>query len=153
MIDEPALRPDHVADGDNRKFQSVTAAGLRVDGKRSRGSFASADDVGTDHEKTIGIDGFARTDHEIPPPRSLVFSCMKSRYVRVSRKRVGDQHGVGAIPVQLAVGLIRQRHRAQGFPAFQFHFIRGAGESEISAVNQADGCRFHFWAYSVHILR
>ncbi len=69
-----------------RKSQFVYFTGARIDGCRSRRSFATAERVHADHEPAVRVDVLARSDHVFPPAGR--------RIVRVRcSMRIGRQSG------------------------------------------------------------
>jgi len=62
------MRPRHVANGDNRKTQTI---GLAISGQTARpgGPHARPQNIGANHEKPFGINGLSRSHHLVPPPR------------------------------------------------------------------------------------
>ena len=129
VADQLALGPDHVGDGHDGKIETPVAPRGRIDGRRPAGAHAAADDVGADHEVAVRVDGLAGP-HVMLPPAGLVLAQMIARHVGVPGQGVADEHGVGALGVQGAVGLIGQGHGPESFPAVQDHGMRGMGEGE-----------------------
>ena len=111
MIDQHLLQPHHVADGDHRERHARTGqpvAGLIEAGPG--GAAAAAQHVGADDEVLVGVEGLAGADHVVPPAGLAVFVA-DAGGVRVARKGVQHQDGVGLGRVQLAVGLVGDLHR------------------------------------------
>ena len=74
---------------------------------------AATDIVQTHDEKSVGIDRFARADTLIPPAGFAIVLVIP-RGVVVARQRVADQHGIAALLVEYAVGLVNQLVVGQG---------------------------------------
>ena len=119
MVEQHGLRPHHVADGDDRKFQAPGLAGRRIGRGRAGRAHAGADHIRADHEIAFGVDRPAGADHGLPPAR-LLGDRMHVGDVLIAGERVADQHGIDARGVERAVGLVgdlerrrvRRRHRA-----------------------------------------
>ena len=105
MIEQHGLRAHHVADGDDGKFQAPRLAGRRVNRGRAGGAHAGAHHVRADHEIALGVDRLAGTDHGFPPARFLG-DRMQAGHVLVAGERVAHQHGIGALGIERAVGLV-----------------------------------------------
>ena len=118
MIDQPPLHFDDVADGDGGEVGGIAAAGGRVDGVGPGRAAAAAQDVRTNDEVAIGVDGLARANQDIPPAGVIVGVVPGN--VRIARKRMADQHGVVALRAKLAVGLEGHGHFRQLPAKLQF---------------------------------
>ena len=114
LVEQHRLRPHHVADGDDRKFQTPRLAGVRIGRGRPARAHAGAEHVRADDEVALGVDRLAGTDHGLPPA-GLAGHRIGTCHMMVAGQRVADQHRVGAGGVERAVGLVgdlerRQRH-------------------------------------------
>ena len=69
---------------------------------------AAAQVVEADHEKAIGIDGFARPYALFPPAGSFVVFVVVASGMMVAAEGVTDQYGVAARRIELAVGFVDQ---------------------------------------------
>ena len=116
VIGQPRLRVHPVLDGDHRKVAAPDSAGVGIDAERPGGAVAAADIVDADDKVTIGVQRLAGADHVVPPAGvGRVIGMEPGDMVR-GIERVADQHGVGAVGVECAVGLEHQfvvvQHRA-----------------------------------------
>ena len=123
---QPPLGLDDVAHGDHGEIAAVRAAGLGVDAVGAGRAAAAAEDVGTDHEVTVGVDGLARPDGDLPPARVVLV--VVPRNVRIARQRVANEHGVVAPGVEPAVGLVDHGNLGKSSAPFQVHRT-GEGDS------------------------
>ena len=112
LVEQHGLRPHHVADGDDGKFQSPRLAGLRIGRGRPGRAHAGAEHVRADHEVTLGVDRLAGADHGLPPA-GLAGHRIGARHMMVAGQRVADQHRVGALGVERAVGLVGDLERRE----------------------------------------
>ena len=112
MIEQHRLRAHHVADGDDRKIQAPRRVGLRIGRRRTGRAHAGADDVRADHEIALGVDRAAGPDHRLPPT-GFAGDRMNIGDVLVAGERVADQHRVGAVGIQCAVGLVGDLKRRE----------------------------------------
>ena len=112
MVEQHRLRAHHVADGDDRKFETVGLAGLRIDRGRPGRAHAAADHVGADDEIALGVDRLAGTDHGFPPA-VLPGHRMHARDMLVAGQRMADQDGVAALGIEPAIGLVGDLERRQ----------------------------------------
>ena len=103
VIDQPPLHLDDVADGDGGKVRAIAPARGRVDGVGPGRAAAAAENIGTNDEVAIGVDGLARSDHDLPP--AGVILGIVPGHVRIARQGVANQHGVVALGIELPVGL------------------------------------------------
>ena len=69
MIDEAALRPYHVVDGDDGKVEAIGLAGGGIERSWTGRAHAAAYDIRTYDEILVGIDRLARPDNGLPPTR------------------------------------------------------------------------------------
>ena len=67
VIGEHGLRLHPVFDGYHRKIRAIFVAGFRIFRQRAGTAVAAAQVVQTDNEKASSIDGFAGTNHIVPP--------------------------------------------------------------------------------------
>lgn len=111
VIDQPRLDIHHVRQSDFGETGCVSPAGIGIDGIRPGRAATTAQDVGTNDKISVGIDGFTRPDDNIPPARRVVL--IMPGNMRIARKRVADQNGVGGGVIQPAVGFIGDGHRRQ----------------------------------------
>ena len=105
LVEQHRLGAHHVAHGDHRQVEAVDAVGRRVGRGRAGGAHAAADDVGADDEIAVGVDGAAGTDHQAPPA-GLAGHRVDAGDVLVAGQCVADEDGVGALAVELAIGLV-----------------------------------------------
>ncbi len=112
LVEQHGLRPHHVADGDDGKFQSPRLAGLGIGRGRPGRAHAGAEHVRADHEVTFGVDRLAGADHGLPPAR-LAGHRVGARHMMVAGERVADQHRIGALGVERAVGLVGDLERRE----------------------------------------
>ena len=112
MIEQHGLRAHHVADGDDREIEAPGLAGRRIGRGRAGGAHAAADHVRADHEIALGVDRLAGPDHGLPPA-ALAGDRMLARHVLVAGERVADQHRIGALGIERAVGLVGDLERRE----------------------------------------
>ena len=112
MVEQHRLRPHHVADGGNGKFQPPGLAGLRIGGGGTGRAHAGADHVRTDHEEPFGVDWPPGADHSLPPARFLRYRIDVGDML-IAGQRVADQDGVVARRIERAVGLIGDLERRE----------------------------------------
>ena len=112
VIEQHRLRPHHVANGDDRKTQTVRLARRRVHRMRPRRTHAPADHVDADHVKAVRVDRQARPHHRRPPP-GLARHGVRARRILIAGQRMADQERVRLRSVQRAERLPRNRDRRQ----------------------------------------
>ena len=105
-VEEHRLRAHHVADGDHRQVEAIGLVGRRIGRGRTGRAHAAADDVGADDEVAVGVDRLAGADHHDPtsPACRSPGGCWRQCWSPVSAWQIED--GVGAVAVELAVGLV-----------------------------------------------
>ena len=142
LVEERALRPHHVGDGDDGKIRPVGLAGRRIDGRRPGRPAAPSEEVRGDDEVAIGVERLAGADHAVPPAEPLVArtvtifgaeavarACRRRRLreprgVRVAAQRVTDQDHVVACRRERPVGLVGDADRMQLAPAVEPERLR-----------------------------
>lgn len=138
------LGVDPVFHRDHREARAVGLAGLRMRAHRAGRAEARAEVVDADDEEAVGVDRLARPDHVVPPA-DLALG-MHARHVVRGVERVADEHGVGALGIERAVGLdhqvvadelraVAQRQRLGEVHALGYHQPTESGGSV------AAGCR------------
>ena len=116
MVEQHRLRAHHVANGDDRKVEAPRHAGVGIGRRRPGGAHAAAEDIGADDEIALGVDRPAGADHGLPPA-GLAGQRMGVGDVLIAGERMADQHGVAALGIERAVGLIGDLERARSMPA------------------------------------
>ncbi|MFK4491274.1 hypothetical protein ABIA45_006352 [Bradyrhizobium sp. USDA 336] len=111
-VDQHRLRAHHVRNGDDGEVEAPDLAGGGIDRRRPGRTHAAADHVGADDEVVLGIDGAAGADQRLPPA-GLAGDRMDVGDMLVAGQRMTDQHGVGAIGVELAIGLVGDLERGE----------------------------------------
>ena len=101
----------------------------KIDTATSLGTTAQT--VGANHEKTVGVDGFFASDVIVPPAGRAAF--VRPCGVRIARQSVTHQNRVAFIGVQCAPGFVGQSDRRKRRAAFQ----RKRVESEVLACRNA----------------
>src|SRR5690606_18853018 len=76
---------------------------------------------GRDDEVLLGVDDLARSDEARPPAARGVAVTGGADDVAVAGERVEHEHGVVARLVELAPGLVRDRHGRDGAAALEAH--------------------------------
>ena len=140
-IDQMPLGLHHIADSDHREIETVGLPRLRMNGRRTRAALAAADDIGTDDEVQIRIEGLTRTDHGIPPADVLAAPVMAGR-MGVGGQGMEDEDGVRSVLVQMSIGFVGQGHGSQGLPRFQEKLARWLRESKVLCFHNPDGVTF-----------
>ena len=101
------------------KSRPQRLAGRRIGRGRPGRAHAAAEHIRADDEIAVGVDRLAGADHGLPPA-GLAGDRMDVGDMLVAGQRVADQHRVGRVGVERAVGLVgdlerataRRRHRA-----------------------------------------
>jgi hypothetical protein len=104
-IEQHGLRADHVGNCDDRKIQSPHLARRRIGRGRAGRSHATADHVRADDEIVLRIERAAGADHGLPPAR-FAGHRVDVGDMLVACQRMADQDCVGALGIELAIGLI-----------------------------------------------
>ena len=115
IIEQHRLRLDHVPDGDDRKIQAVTFFRLGIYFLRPDRSHATAQDIGADDMKTLGIQRLTRAHHVLPPAAAPA-DRMRPEDELIARQGMTHENRVGFIVIEDAVGLIGGGERAQFGP-------------------------------------
>ena len=157
LLQKGALHPYHVRDGDDWKVRSVRPAGRRVDGRRPRRAAASSQQIRADDEELVGVEGFAGTDHAVPPAEAAALAGIallgakavsRARHdwpgreaggVRVPAERVAHQDDVVACRREPAVGLVRDANRLQIPAAVERQGLRKVEELRLDRADRAGG--------------
>jgi hypothetical protein len=121
------------------------------------GTSAASEKVGADDVEAIGVEGFTRTDHPIPPAeaaaaRSVAILGAKpvaralpdrrfreSRRVGVAAQRVTNQNDVVTGGGQCSVSLVSDANRMQQAPAIELHRIRKIEELRLDRAGRSRG--------------
>ncbi len=111
-VEQHRLRAHHVGNGHDRKIQPPWLAGGRVGRSRPGRAHAAADDVGADDEVTVDVERQPVADHVLPPSR-LARHRMHVCDMLIERQRMADQNGIGALGVELAIGLVGDLERRE----------------------------------------
>ena len=88
QVDEALLHVDHIFDGHQGEVAAVGNPGGGIDRRGPGGSPAATEHVGTDDEKSVGVEGLARADEPFPPTRFVAL--VVSSGMRVARNRMAD---------------------------------------------------------------
>ena len=123
MFNQALLGADHVPNGNRRKFGAPRLVGhcpIRqfAVAERAGAAHAAAEDIRTDDEEAIRIDRQFRTDHRIPPSWFAGDRVLLSD-ILVQGKRMADQHRIGPIGVQRAIGAVGDGMAPQVRAAFK----------------------------------
>ena len=124
-VDQHGLRAHHVGNGDDRKIQPPQFAGGGIGRGRPGRAHAAADHVRADDEIAVGIERAAGTDHGFPPAR-LAGHRMDVGDMLIAGQRMADQDGVGALGIELAIGLIGDLERREIDAAIELQRLVGA---------------------------
>src|SRR5512135_2147238 len=119
MVDEEALRPNHVAHGNDRKGEVEPLAGLGIDGGGTGGAVTGADHVGTDDTIPVRIQQAPGADDGVPPPRFRFLFTVFPGQVGAPGPCVGHEDCVIPLLVQLTVSLVGERDRPEDAAALQ----------------------------------
>ena len=92
------------------KIQPPHLAGGRIGRGRTGRAHAAADHVRADDEIVVGIERPAGTDHGLPPA-GLAGDRMHIGDMLIAGQRMADQNGVGAVGIELAIGLVGDLER------------------------------------------
>jgi hypothetical protein len=117
-VDEHGLGPHHVADRHDRQVEPPGAARRGIDGGGAGGAHAAAQHIRADDEIAVGVDGLARAHHDLPPA-GLARHRMNIRHMLVARQRVADEHRIGLVGIERAVGFVGQVVGANGSTTLQ----------------------------------
>jgi hypothetical protein len=112
-VGDACLRVHPVFHGDHREARAVRHARGRIDAHRTGGAETRTEIVHADDEEPVGVQGFAGTDHVVPPADVLRVIRIDARDVVRCVERVTDQHGIAARSVERAVGLDHQVETGQ----------------------------------------
>ena len=107
-VQQASLGVDPVFHRHHRKVGAVNAAGVRVDMHRSGGTKTGAQVVHANHEEPVGVQRFAGPDHAVPPALGFLLPRVYPGHMVRGVQRMADQHGVGFVGVQCAVGFITE---------------------------------------------
>ena len=130
MVEQHGLRPHHVADGDDGKFQPPGLAGGGIGGGRAGRAHATADHVAADDEIAVGVDRLAGTDQGLPPAL-LAGDRMDVGDVLVAGEGMADEHGIGTRGVERAVGLVGDLERRQFHAGVELERLVGAEPGDL----------------------
>jgi hypothetical protein len=83
------------------------------------GAEARAQVVHADDKEAVGVHRLSRADHVVPPAFAFVLAFVHTGHVVRGVERVAHQHGIGAVGIELAVGLESQVVIADGGAALQ----------------------------------
>ena len=109
---EGAFDGDLVLDGDDGEAGPVGHAVVSPRARPGR-PLASSEHVRAHDEEAVGVDRRARPDERSPPPGARMAGLDRSDHVRVTAQGVQDQDRVGGERVELAPGLIGDRHAVE----------------------------------------
>jgi hypothetical protein len=118
-VGQARLGRDPVFHRHQREGGAIGLAGGRIVVHRAGRAEAGAEVVDADDEEAVGVDRLARAHHVVPPAGALRLVRVVARHVVGGVQRVADQHRVGLVRVQGAVGFIHQRVVADGGAALQ----------------------------------
>ena len=153
LVEERALRPHHVGDGDDGEVRPVRLAGRRVDGRRPGRPAAPSEQVRGDDEVAVGVERLAGADHAVPPAEPLAAGTVtvfgaeavagallgrrlrEARGVRVAAQRVTDEDHVVACRRERPVRLVGDPDRMQLAPAVEPERTR---KVEVLRLDRAD---------------
>ncbi|MPM78721.1 hypothetical protein SDC9_125732 [bioreactor metagenome] len=108
-VQQQGLGVDPVFHRHHRELRAIDGARVRVGVHRPGRAEARAQVVHPDHKELVGVHRLARADHVVPPALALGLVLVDARHVVRRVERVADQHGVGLVGVEFAVGLVGQR--------------------------------------------
>ena len=155
LVQERALGPHHVGDGDHGEVGAVRPARRRVERRRPRGPAAAAEQVRGDDEVPVGVERLAGADHPVPPAERLTGRAVavvgpeavagallrglgrEAGGVRVAAERVADEDHVVALRRQRAVGLVRDTDRVELPPAVEPHRVRQVEKLRLDGSDRA----------------
>ena len=107
--------------------------------ERAGAAHAAAENVGADDEEAICIDRQSGTDHRIPPSW-LAGDRMLLSHILVQGERMADQHRIGPIGVQCAIGAIGDGMAPQVRAAFQLDPIVESDVGVVVGFRQVGAC-------------
>ena len=137
QIGKPRLGFHPVVDRDHRKGGAIRFTGCGVYAGRPGRTVAAAEVVNTNDEEAIGVDGFTRADHVVPPTGVFVLLAVITGDVMRAGKRVTDQDRVAFVGVELAIGFVHQFVVRQASAAAQRN---GLFEARRLRRNNTDRC-------------
>ncbi len=112
-IGETRLRVDPVLDGDDREVGTPRLAGGGIVRRGPARAEAAAEVVHADDEEAVGIERLARTHHVVPPADVVLVTLVVAGDVMRRVQRMADQHGVAAVGIERAVGLVGELERIE----------------------------------------
>ena len=145
FLQEGLLHHHPVPHGDHGKGQAIGLACGGIQGGWPSGAVATAQHIGADDEKPVRVNGLARADDGIPPPRmgQTPFPLgmarrrgIPSRHMGIPRQRMADEDGVVLRLGKLPVGLIFHLHFLQARPALQKKGMGGIGNPKAAGRGQ-----------------
>src|SRR5690625_3067272 len=95
----------------------------RVDAGRGSRDVAAALVAGAQHRTTVGIDRLDVPDAIVAPARFAVFNPEIARSMMTARQSVANQHGIGAIGIELALGFVHAMILVQNYAAGQSQWL------------------------------
>ena len=146
MLDQPALRLNHVVNGDDRKTYPVGASRIRVNRRWAGAAVAASHDIRADHEVARGVEEASRADQRIPPCHLGIVGAFSIMRVRTACERVGNQHGIISRRVQAAPRLICHCHGAKLTAQLQ---RQGIERERIQPLRRCNLCVCHDIVFNV----
>ena len=129
-LGEARLRFDPVFHRHHRKIGAPWFSRRGIDGRRPGGAEATAEVIGADDEKAPGVQRLSRADEVVPPADVVrIFGVVAGDMMR-GVQRMADENGVGALGVELAIGLVRNvegRKRRPALQSYRLAEMRGLG--------------------------
>ena len=119
VVDHTHLRVHPVFHRDNRKIGAIDAPGVRVQVHGPGRAKAGTEVVDADDEEAVGVQRLARADHVVPPAFALGLTFIDAGHMVRGVQCMADQHRVGLVGVELAVGLVGQGVAANRCAALQ----------------------------------
>ena len=138
VAQQRAVHAHEVGDGEEREAQPVRLAAGRVDRHRARRAAAAAEQVRGDDEEAVRVERLAGADEVVPPAGPLRVAVVPGR-VGVAGQGVADEDGVGAVGVELAVGLVGDLDRRQRRAGVEHERVVLGEEDDALGLDAADG--------------
>ena len=97
VVDQPDLRPNHVAYSDHRELQPKRHPGRRIGFGRSSRAVTTAQNVAANHKIAIGVKRFAGTNAVVPPAGFIIIRGMATGGMGAAAECMANEDRVAAV--------------------------------------------------------